>query len=254
MQAFQSSRGLAADGIVGRSPGLRWTTGSRLLTLSGSYPVRCAAFQAMILSRADHVILQRPTRRRRRRSVPMAPVNDYPGPVQSPDVQVRRRNPGSRVVSVPTRIHGFPGPRVTARSSSWRSGMTAPPSPPRRTDRRHRQAHQRRCRTRQGRRSPPRAHRAGRDDRTVRPYRQGGSQLSPAPPRPSPQFDLARTGLTCVPVPLQVHARKQPGLLCRDALDTRIPLTTMSPTHGQYVQPTHQLQKATGHGSVNQPL
>ena len=30
------------------------------------------------------------------------------------------------------------------------------------------------------RRSPARAHRAGRDDRTVRPYRQDGSQLSPA--------------------------------------------------------------------------
>ena len=40
--------------------------------------------------------------------------------------------------------------------------------------------HQRRCRTRQGRRSPARAPRAGRDDRTVRPYRQDGSQLSPA--------------------------------------------------------------------------
>jgi DNA-3-methyladenine glycosylase II len=46
--------------------------------------------------------------------------------------------------------------------------------------RRHRRAHQRRCRTRQGRRSPARAHRAGRGDRTVRPYRQDGSQLSPA--------------------------------------------------------------------------
>ena len=46
--------------------------------------------------------------------------------------------------------------------------------------RRHRRTHQRRCRTRQRRRSPARAHRAGRDDRTVRPYRQDGSQLSPA--------------------------------------------------------------------------
>jgi DNA-3-methyladenine glycosylase II len=43
-----------------------------------------------------------------------------------------------------------------------------------------RRAHQRRCRTRQGRRSPARAHRAGRGDQTVRPYRQDGSQLSPA--------------------------------------------------------------------------
>jgi hypothetical protein len=47
---------------------------------------------------------------------------------------------------------------------------------------RHRRTHQRRCRTRQGRRSPARAHRAGRDDRTVRPHRQDGSQLSPARP------------------------------------------------------------------------
>src|SRR5271165_4291994 len=41
---------------------------------------------------------------------------------------------------------------------------------------RHRRTYQRRCRTRQGHRSPARAHRAGRDDRTVRPYRQDGSQ------------------------------------------------------------------------------
>src|SRR6266568_3959570 len=66
-------------------------------------------------------------------------------------------------------------------SRSWPSGsMTAPPSPPRRS------------------RPPPppgspaplpnsarppqpcTAHRAGRDDRTVQPYRQDGSQLSPA--------------------------------------------------------------------------
>jgi hypothetical protein len=75
--------------------------------------------------------------------------------------------------------------------------MTAPPSPPRRAGRRHRRTHQRRCRTRQGRRSPARAHRAGQDDRTVRPHRQDGSQLSPARQRPTgpraPQFDL-RTG------------------------------------------------------------
>ena len=45
-----------------------------------------------------------------------------------------------------------------------------------------------------------------RDDRTVRPYRQDGSQLSPARQGQAtrvPQFDLPRTGLTCVPVPLQ---------------------------------------------------
>jgi DNA-3-methyladenine glycosylase II len=91
--------------------------------------------------------------------------------------------------------------------------------------RRHRRAHQRRCRTRQGRRSPARAHRAGRGDQTVRPYRQDGSQLSPArqgrqAPR-APQFDL-RTGLTCVPVPLQVHPGLNPGApICKEQAMTQ---------------------------------
>ena len=51
------------------------------------------------------------------------------------------------------------------------------------------------------RRRPPRAHRAGRDDRTVRPYRQDGSQLSPArqgrqaPEVPSLAFEPAYSEL-----------------------------------------------------------